>query len=173
MDADALSALVNEAAKKSDLIWVRAAEPGYRSQAMWHLWQDGAFWLLTGGLEQPAPEDLAERALVTLRSKDKGSRLTTIEADVSVVDPASDDWAAIAKALQTERLNLPDSEQAQARWARECTLYRLVPTGAVVETPDDPSTTAHRAAPPPTPARSRVPRPWHLRGRPSRNRGGM
>jgi hypothetical protein len=172
MDAAATTALVEEAAKKSGLVWVRSAAANHRPQAVWHLWQDGAFWVLTGGIEQPAPADLDDRAFVTIRSKDKGARLVTLEAQVRVVDPDSDEWTAVEKALLAKRLNLPDGEAAPQRWVRECTLYRIEPTGEVSETPDEPSTGSHAAPPPATPARSRVPRPLHLRGRPSRNRGG-
>jgi hypothetical protein len=91
---------------------------------------------------------------------------------VSVVAPGSTEWTAVEPALVAKRLNSPDGEAAPQRWARECTLFRLEPTGAVSETPDQPSTASHAAAPPPSPARSRVPRPLHLRGRPARNRGG-
>jgi hypothetical protein len=172
MDAAATSALIDEAAKKSGLLWLRAPGPGRHAQAMWHLWQDGAAYVLTGGIEQPAPDDVSDTAFVTLRSKDKGARLVTFEVSVSVVEPGSEQWSAVESALVAKRLNLPDGQDAPLRWARECTLWRLEPTGAVVETPDEPTTNPHVAAPPPTPARSRVPRPLHLRGRPSRNKGG-
>ncbi|MDQ1694791.1 MAG: hypothetical protein QOJ03_144, partial [Frankiaceae bacterium] len=113
-----------------------------------------------------------DRAFVTLRSKDKGARLLTIVADVHVVEPAGEEWTAVLPALLSRRLNLPDGERAAERWARECVLRRLTPTGDVTETPDEPSTSSHASAPPASVARSRVPRPLHLRGRPARNRGG-
>lgn len=168
MDADAVAALIEEAGKKSGLLWLRPTGPQTRAQPVWHAWHDGAAYVLTGGLEQPAPAGLGERAYVTLRSKDKWSRLVTFVADVGVVEPGSQEWAALSPVLLGKRLNLPDGDAAPLRWAKECTLYRLRPTGDVVETPDEPTETAHTAAPPPTPARTRVPRPRHLHGRPSR-----
>jgi hypothetical protein len=185
MDATATVALIEEASKKSGLIWVRAAGlergvgPG-RAQPVWQVWQDGAVYVLTGGIEQPVPGgldalDLTDenaRAFVTARRKDGNSRLVTFETTVGVVTAGSEEWEAVVPALTSGRLNLPDGERAPERWARECTLWRLRPTGEVSETPDDPSTDSHAAMPPPSPARSRVPRPLHLRGRPSRNRGG-
>jgi hypothetical protein len=171
MDAAATSALLEEAAKKSGIIWVRAAGRGHHPQPVWHVWQDGAFYLLTGGIEQPAPDGLADRAFVTVRSKDKGSRLATYEADVEVVDAGTEEWDAVQGALLGKRLNLPDGDAAPIRWARECVVYRLRPTGEVTETPDQPSTLSHAVEPPPTPARTRVPRPLHLRGRPHRSKG--
>lgn len=171
MEATAIAALVEESAKKSGLLWVRPTGPRQRAQPLWQVWHDGAIYVLTGGIEQPAPEGLADHAFVILRSKDKGSRLLTIEATVEVVAPDTDEWAEVAALLQTKRLNLPDAEQATERWRRECVVYRLRPTGEVAETPDDPSTSSHAAAPPASPARTRVPRPLHLRGRPRRSRG--
>lgn len=170
MDDAAIAALVEEATKKSGLVWVRPAGEGQHSQPVWHLWQDGAAYVLTGGIEQTMPA-LTDRAYVTVRSKDKGSRLVTWVATVAVVEPDSEDWIAVVPNLLGKRLNLPDGEAAAQRWARECVLYRLTPTGDVTETPDQPTTHAHAVPPPLSPARSRVPRPWHLRGRPAR-RGG-
>jgi hypothetical protein len=166
MDAAAVSALVDEATKKSGLIWVRPSGPGRHAQGVWHVWQDGAAWVLAGGLEQALP-DLTERAYVTVRSKDKGARLVTWVAQVTRVEPDSEQWQAVVPALLAKRLNLPDGEEAPRRWARESVLWRLAPTGEVTETPDAPSTTSHAVAPPASPARSRVPRPLHLRGRPA------
>jgi hypothetical protein len=171
MEPAAITALVEEAAKKSGLLWVRAAGAGHRAQPMWQVWNDGAIYVLTGGIEQPAPEGLADRALVVLRSKDKRSRLLTIEASVDVIAPDGDEWATVEPLLVAKRLNLPDGEAAPQRWRRECVVYRLRPTGEVLETPDDPSMSSHAAQPPATPARTRVPRPLHLRGRPRRSRG--
>src|SRR4051812_10229603 len=93
MDAVAPDALIEDAAKKSGLIWVRATGlahgvgPG-REQPVWHVWQDGAVYVLTGGLEQPAPGGIDElpapdgdgdrdgdepHAIVTTRGKDGNS----------------------------------------------------------------------------------------------------
>ncbi|HET7529638.1 MAG TPA: hypothetical protein VFJ98_01635, partial [Mycobacteriales bacterium] len=125
MEPAAISALVEEAAKKSGLLWVRAAGPGRRAQAMWHVWHEGAVYVLTGGIEQPAPEGLADRAYVTLRSKDKWSRLATVEVSVGVVPPDSEEWDVVVPLLHAKRLNLPDGEAAPGRWRRECVVYRL------------------------------------------------
>jgi hypothetical protein len=171
MDAAAISALIDEATKKAGLVWVRAAGQAQRAQGVWHVWQDGSAYVLTGGLEQSAPS-LGERGYVTVPSKDKKSRLVTWVADVSVVHPESELWDAVVPALQVKRLNSPDGDEAPQRWARDCTLYRLTPTGEVTETPDAPSTISHATPPPASSARTRVPRPMHVRGRPPvRTRG--
>jgi hypothetical protein len=173
VDAPTVAALVDEAAKRSGLIWVRALGAAGPSRPLWHVWEDGAAYVLTGGIEQPMPDGLEEagaRAEITLRSKDKESRLVVVVADVSVVTPGSPQWDALVPTLVAKRLNSPDGEQAPARWARECILLALRPTGEALETPDDPATGSHAAVPPPTPATTPVPRPWHLFGRGRRAR---
>lgn len=54
--ADALldQALVEEATKKSGLVWVRG--PGGSSRALWHVWHEGAACVVGDGAgEQPLP----------------------------------------------------------------------------------------------------------------------
>ena len=173
MDA-AVESQLDEAKKKTGLVWVRATGRGHRAIGLWHLWQDGTVYLLTGGIEQPAPDGLevGATAHVTARAKGKNARVLSFETGVETVAPRSDDWQTHSAALVPKRLNLPDGDAAPERWARECTLWRLQPTGVIFETAQEPTTTSHAAAPPPSPARSRVPRPLHLRGRPAKNRGG-
>ena len=182
MDASATPPLIEEAAKKSGLVWVVAVgvtKAGSREQPVWHVWHEGAVYVLTGGIEQPVPggldllaDDAAARARVLARGKGPSGRLVTFETTVERVAAGSDEWDALVPLLQAKRLNLPDGEAAPRRWAAECTIWRLRPTGTILETAADANTASHAAAPPPSPARSRVPRPLHLRGRPAKNRGG-
>jgi hypothetical protein len=137
MDAATAAALVEEAARRSGLIWVRRVGPGPDTggppRPVWHLWHDGSAYLLTGGIEQPMPEGLdasGAQAEVIARSKDKGSELVVWRASVRRVEPDSDEWRAVVPALAARRLNSPDGEQAPLRWARECRLFRLTPIGA-------------------------------------------
>jgi hypothetical protein len=164
MDAAAVTTLIDEATKKSGLIWVKAADSVDPAQAVWHVWQDGSAWILGGGAEQQLPA-LDSRCHVTVRSKDKGARLLTWVADAHRVEPESEEWQSVLPTLLSKRLNLQDGDAAAARWTSECTLWRLTPTGETTETPDAPSTASHAAEPPPSSARSRVPRPLHLLGR--------
>lgn len=81
-------ALVEEATKKSGLIWVRGAGA---DRALWHAWLDGAAHVLGDGPgEQPFP-GLADGAAaeVTVRSKDKGGRLVAWTAVVRELRPAA------------------------------------------------------------------------------------
>ncbi|MFJ4778550.1 hypothetical protein [Streptomyces sp. NPDC088762] len=124
-------ALVEEATKKSGLIWVRGAGA---DRALWHAWVDGAAHVLGDGPgEQPFP-GLADGAAaeVTVRSKDKGGRLVAWTATVRELAPRSEAWEAAVAELKGKRLNAPDSEEMTDRWARECRLLRLEPAAVSV-----------------------------------------
>ncbi|MER5755603.1 hypothetical protein [Streptomyces sp. NPDC002088] len=152
-------ALVEEATKKSGLIWVRGAGvPAAR--ALWHVWHEGAACLIGDGPgEQPLP-GLADgtEAEVTVRSKDKGGRLVTWTAKVVELAPGSEEWAAAVAELKGKRLNAPDGEAMTDRWSRECRVLRLEPTGAIAPLPDG----SLAEAPVPTPATTRQPIPAGL-----------
>ncbi|MER6016108.1 hypothetical protein [Streptomyces bluensis] len=151
-------ALVEEATKKSGLIWVQGT--GAPSRALWHVWHEGAACVVGDGPgEQPLPGlvDGAE-AVVTVRSKDKGGRLTTWTAKVTELAPGSPAWDAAVAELKGKRLNAPDGEALPERWSRECRVLRLEPTGATVPLPDS----SLAAAPLPSPAVTRRPIPAGL-----------
>lgn len=152
-------ALVEEATKKSGLIWVRGAEAP-AARALWHVWHEGAACLLGDGPgEQPLP-GLTDGGLaeVTVRGKDKGGRLVTWTATVTELAPGSPDWEAAVAELKGKRLNAPDGEAMTARWSRECRVLRLTPTGTTTPLPN-----GHLAtAPLPTPATTRHPMPAAL-----------
>ncbi|MCW5253237.1 MULTISPECIES: hypothetical protein [unclassified Streptomyces] len=151
-------ALVEEATKKSGLIWVRG--PGTAARPLWHVWHDGAACVVGDGPgEQPLP-GLADGggAEVTVRSKDKGGRLVSWTARVVERAPGSEAWEAAVAELKGKRLNAPDGEAMTARWARECRVLRLEPTGATTALPTD----ALAVPPLPTPATTREPVPAGL-----------
>ena len=129
-------ALVEEATKKSGLIWVSG--PGVPARALWHVWHEGAACVIGDGPgEQPLP-GLADGAAaeVTVRSKDKGGRLVSWPAKVVELAPGSEAWEAAVAELKGKRLNAPDGEAMTDRWARECRVLRLEPTGATAPLPD-------------------------------------
>ncbi|EPH45385.1 hypothetical protein ABT390_21030 [Streptomyces aurantiacus] len=160
--ADALfdRALVEEATKKSGLIWVRGAGPDGPVRALWHVWVDGAAHVVGDGPgEQPLP-DLADGASaeVTVRSKDKGGRVVAWTAAVAELAPRSEAWEAAVAELKGKRLNAPDGERMVDRWAEECRVLRLTPRSASTDLPD-----GSLAAPPlPTGATTRQPIPAAL-----------
>lgn len=150
-------ALVEEATKKSGLVWVRGDGP---ARALWHVWHDGAAHVVGDGPgEQPLPGLTAgATAEVTVRSKDKGGRLVAWTAGVSELAPHSPQWEAAVGELKGKRLNAPDAERMTERWARECRVLRLEPQDAVTDLPDD----SLAAAPLPTAATTRRPVPAAL-----------
>ncbi|MFB8270031.1 hypothetical protein ACFC96_25975 [Streptomyces sp. NPDC055955] len=144
-------ALVEEATKKSGLIWVRGTFGPER--ALWHVWHEGAANLVGDGPgEQPLP-GLTDggAATVTVRSKDKGGRLVGWAARVVELAPRSEGWEAAVAELKGKRLNAPDGEAMPERWAHECRVLRLEPTGATLP----PSSDALAAAPVATEATTR------------------
>jgi hypothetical protein len=150
-------ALIEEATKKSGLIWVRGSGA---DRALWHAWVDGAAHVLGDGPgEQPLP-DLADggAAEVTVRSKDKGGRLVAWTAAVRELAPGGEAWQAAVAELKGKRLNAPDSEAMTDRWARECRLLRLEPTAVHAELPGG----SLAAAPIGSPAVTRRPIPAGL-----------
>jgi hypothetical protein len=158
-------ALVEEATKKSGLIWVRGSgastheAPGAEAptRALWHVWHDGAACLVGDGPgEQPLPGLVdGGDAVVTVRSKDKGGRLVAWTAKVVELAPGSPAWEATVAELKGKRLNAPDGEEMPARWARECRVLRLEPRAGTLPLPDG----SLAAAPLPTPATTRQPIP--------------
>ena len=125
-------AIVDEATRRSPVVWLEV--PGAdRPQPVWLLWQDGVAYVVTGGLEQPWPGDpAAATAVVLVRSKDRGSDLLVRwEADVEVLAPGSAAWAEVVPALHVKRQNRVDGEAQPQRWARDCVLRSLTPTGVL------------------------------------------
>ncbi|MEU1373379.1 hypothetical protein ABZ442_06920 [Streptomyces triculaminicus] len=163
-------ALIEEATKKSGLIWVQG--PSGPSRALWHVWHEGAAHLVGGPGEQPVDGlglDDGATATVTVRSKDKGGRIVSWTASVGELAPRGEEWTAAVAELKGKRLNAPDAERLEERWATTCRVLRLAPTGASGDLPDG----SLVATPLPTPATTRRPMPAALprllrRGRKSR-----
>jgi hypothetical protein len=165
-------ALIEEATKKSALLWL-AAEPGGRAYAAWHVWVDGAVLVVSGGLEQAMPVldllDADRRILVTLRSKDTWGRLVTWVGRAETIAPDDDSWASAAVELHAKRLNSPDGEAQPDRWRRESVITRIVPTGELLESPAHMPSGSQRAEPPESPATTRGRLPFTV-GRRARRR---
>lgn len=169
----AAKALIEEATKKSGLVWL-TLPGGASGQSVWHAWHDGAAYVVSGGIEQPVPGiESATEGLVTVRSKDKGSRLVAWKATVSAVAPGTPEWDAVVPVLHGKRLNAPDGEEAPNRWARECRVTKFTPTGELAEGPESRSSDLHAERPRDTPATTLVPQPFTVGGRKrwSRKRG--
>ncbi|MEW2352667.1 hypothetical protein [Spirillospora sp. NPDC029432] len=160
------SALIAEAAKKSGLLWLHLPDLP-QPRAAWHLWHDGAAYVLTGGEgEQPMPGlPEAERVRVTLRSKDKGGRLISFVAACERVEPGTPLWDEVTPLLAKDRLNAASHEGQTERWAEESYVVRLVPTDEVAEGPGGYGDGYASVRPVPTPATTAGPPPRMIGGR--------
>lgn len=145
------AALVEEATRKSGVIWiaVRGAGP---SRPAWHIWhatnaqptrrgddpargRRGAAYVVTGDKEQSLPGlGDARQVTVTVPSKDTRGRLIVWTAEVGRVAPDSGEWAAVADLLAARRrggteplASLPE------RWAARAAVFRLTPVDAVTD----------------------------------------
>jgi hypothetical protein len=166
------AALIEEAAKKSSLVWLSpaglSAKAGAKDrngsngsgkggapsaggpQAVWHVWHEAAVTIVAGGAEQPLPLWAVPGRVVevAIRSKDQGGRLISFLSQVELVVPGTPEWGAAAEALHAERLNLAEGDKYQQRWAAESAILRMRPLGGAVA-PDGGSGAAR---PLPTPA---------------------
>ena len=107
-------------------MWV--ALPGDRPRPLWHLWHDGAAYVVTGGGEQPLPgAAAADRAEVTAPGQGASGQVLTWTAAVTRVQPGGPLWDEVAPLLEAKRLNAPGDEPQRDRWARECVVLRLDP----------------------------------------------
>src|SRR5215207_1725875 len=126
-------ALVAEATRKTSLLWLRLPA-GAAPRAAWHVWHDGAAYVVHGvdaaSDEQRLPGiDEAELVEVTVRSKDTGGRIVVWRARPLLVDPRDEGWEAAAQALAGERLNAGHAETLTERWAKSAHIVRLEPVG--------------------------------------------
>ncbi|MBM9507699.1 hypothetical protein ITX44_24765 [Streptomyces sp. KK5PA1] len=143
------AALVEEATKKSGLVWVNG-------RALWHGWAGGGLCVVGGPGEQPLPGLVdGGAATVTVRSKDKGGRLVTWTGKAELLAPRSEKWDAAVAELKGRRLNAPDGEHMVERWARECEVFRVVPEGELLEAPGTMPAGSGAAVPVATPATTR------------------
>lgn len=149
--------LVSEAMKKAAVAWVSVDDGP--ALALWCAAIDDALYIVSGPGEQSAPGlAYAERAKVSLRG-DHGGRIVTWPAEVTRVDPRSEEWEAVVPQLAGKRLNSPDSATDLARrWAAECSVNRLTPAGD----PEEPGDSSEAAPPRETPAARPAKRPFRL-----------
>ncbi|MCX4746905.1 hypothetical protein OG455_15470 [Kitasatospora sp. NBC_01287] len=155
-------ALLEEAVKKSGLLWV-LAEGSAERRPVWHAWHQGAVVLVGDGAEQPLHGLTAgSGAEVTVRSKDKWGRLLAFPTRVAALEPGSEAWLGAVEELKGKRLNAPDTDTIADRWARECRVLRLEPLGPPAQRPGTMPQESHAAAPLPSPATTRQPIPAGL-----------
>ncbi len=160
-------ALVAEAMRKAALAWLEV--PGERPMAAWIIWHEDALYVVHGGGEQPLP-GLADATLVPgdrpLRRQRRADR--GLAGRVSRVEPGSEEWATVVPLLLGKRLNLPEPNSAEERWASGSTVSRLAPDG-----PPDAALPDGSLAEPPalSPATTQATVPFTLHRKPRRTPG--
>lgn len=153
------SPLVSEAMKKAAVAWLTVGEG--RAFAVWCLWLEDALYVVSGPGEQPAPGLAATTACLVTARGSHGGRIVTWPATVTRLVPDTEDWDRLAPQLASKRLNLP-SEDTTGRWATDCVISRLEPSGDPVEAGDSLPDDSLAAPPPPTPATRLPAKPFRL-----------
>ncbi len=132
-DGSARAALIAEATKKAAVVWLSVHDrPAY---PVWCMPAATSLYVVTGPGEQPAP-GLAGAATVRVSARgDHRGLIMTWTASVERIAPGGEAWDANARPLAAKRLNAAGTTDAVVdRWARECTIYKLDPTGEDVGT---------------------------------------
>jgi hypothetical protein len=163
----AVEPIVEETTKKSELVWLAYdGLAGQSTRPAWHVWHKGAVYLVFDGSEQAMPGLAdADSAIVCVRSKDNWGLLVAWRAAVELVPPGSPAWTEVVPLLVGKRLNNRDGDAAADRWARECKVARLVPTGELVEDPDNLNYGNRAEAPAPSEATTETRVPITLHGK--------
>ena len=115
--------LVAEATRRSGVLWLSTQDVA--PVLVWHLWHDGAAYVVCGGEEQILPP-IGPTATVSVRSK-AGALIVQWVASVEVVLPGSAPWQEVVPLLAAERLNARDADDLPKRWAHSATVLRLSP----------------------------------------------
>jgi hypothetical protein len=151
--------------KKAALVWLRFGDS--REVPAWCLWLDDAVQLVSGPGEQPVPGLAgAKTCEVVVRSSDNSARIVSWPATISQLVPGSVEWEATVPALAMKRLNSIDGPASASRWAAECVVSRLTPSGEPVEAGETLTSERLGAEPAPSVAATRTTVPYTVgRGR--------
>jgi hypothetical protein len=161
--------LLNQAASKSKVAWVRL--PDGDSHPVWYVWHDDddprgtgpAAYVVSGPGEQSLPW-LPEQVELVFRSKDTGGRLIASNAHARELAVGTPEWDAAVELLSGERLNAT-TDPATA-WAQGCTIHVITPHGRPTQSPGDYPADSGVERIQSAPGTTVGWRPWHLRGRP-------
>lgn len=127
--------VIDEAMKKSfqkgALLWLTIPQKdgSVAHRGTWYVFDADSIYVIFGGEgEQQLPNlEACEAVDVHIKSKDIHATIATVEADVTLVDNDSDEFAKIATAALGERLNAPDGRAAAERWRETCRMAKLTP----------------------------------------------
>jgi hypothetical protein len=123
------SAAVQEALKKSTIVWLRWRDNGTEhTMPVWYLFDNksGHVYILSGERQQklPGAERMRECDLI-FRQKGKNVRVAEVPASVRVVPPG-EEWDELAEKIAEKRLNIPGlPEETAKRWRDQCVILDL------------------------------------------------
>lgn len=118
------ASLIAEATRRSGIVWVGRGDAPPRM--LWHVWHDGAAYVVGGGPEQALPVGPGDPATVVVRSKAaQAGVVVEWSAEVTAVEPGTPLWDEVVPLLAAERLNAPAGQVE--RWAAECLVLKLSP----------------------------------------------
>jgi hypothetical protein len=158
------AALIAEGCNKSNVLWVRTVGTT-RHHLAWHVWHEGAVYVVYGVDEQMLPL-MSGQVEVVVPSKDTRSRLVTFVAQADILPARSPEWESAATALSASRLNTSDPDTQHDRWASGTLVTRLTPLQVTAAGAGDDSTPSGAVTPPGSAATTvGEHQPWHLRGR--------
>lgn len=152
-------AAIEAGMKGAAVVWVSPDPSGDGSDPphtgpVWHVWSDGACYLLTGPGEQPLPGLRAGgRCAVTVRNS-SGGRALTWSASIEVLDPGGPEWSSVAPKLAAGRLNGGDPVSVVPTWPGRLSILCLRPSGGLATAGLGMPTDSQAAAPLPSPART-------------------
>jgi hypothetical protein len=123
------SPAVQEALKKSTIIWLRWRVDGVeKTMPVWFLYDQkaGRTYVLSGERQQTIPgADRLRECDVIFRWKGKNARVAEIPASVRLIPPG-EEWDQVAERIAEKRLNIPGlPEETARRWRDECVILEL------------------------------------------------
>ena len=143
---------------------------------VWHIWFEGACYLLTGPGEQPLPGIVDSGTCQVTARNSAGGRAITWTATVEALEPAGQEWTSVAPKLAAGRLNGGDPAAVVPTWPGTVTILCLRPTGEQATAATGLTDESHAARPLPSPATtpyqmpSDITRGWRARRGARRNK---
>lgn len=121
-------AAVQEAFKKSDIIWIHP-NTSNRPIPCWFVLKDGKAYVLSGERQQIVPgAERVRNARVTARWKMRDASLAEFDAAVRVITARDPEFDEIGELMVGKRQSVTGSvEENVARWKQECVILELTP----------------------------------------------
>ncbi|MGH9194865.1 MAG: hypothetical protein ACRD1T_03890 [Acidimicrobiia bacterium] len=121
-------AAIQEAFKKSDIIWVHP-NTSTRPIPCWFVLKEGKAYVLSGERQQIVPgAERIKNARVTARWKMRDASLAEFDAAVRVITARDSEFDEIGELMVSKRQSVVGSvEENVARWKRECVILELTP----------------------------------------------